>query len=259
MKVLCVGDTFGPAGRKIILEKIPELKKNNSADLVIVNGENASAGLGINDKHAQEFIDAGVDVITGGNHSFKQRTIVPLMDKLPIIRPANYEKNTPGRGYIVVEPYLKPRVAVINLIGTIFLNGSCSPFEKVDEILKDLDPTIKHIIVDMHAETSSEKRALAWYLDGRVSAVFGTHTHVPTADEEILPKGTFYITDVGMTGPYDSVIGVKKEQAIKRFLTQVSDRFEPAGGDPRFCAVLLEIDDQSAKTLSFTRINEKVS
>jgi hypothetical protein len=258
-RVLFSGDVFAKAGREVIAAKIPEYKKNRSIDLVVVNGENASNGLGINRKHVEALFDSGVDVITGGNHSFRHSDVYPILESNPqLLRPANYLKAAPGRGFCVIDTHSGP-FAVINLLGMAYMDASHSPFETVERIIREeLSRHVKMILVDMHAEASSEKRAMGWFLDGKVSAVVGSHTHVPTADAELLKEGTAYITDAGMTGPYDSVIGVRKDVAIDKFSKMKFQKFEPAKDDLRFSAVIIEIDSSTGRALTIEAIHEKL-
>lgn len=259
MKILFSGDVFGEAGRRAIAQKVPEYRQTHKVDFVICNGENVTHGQGIGAKDYLFLRNSGVNVVTGGNHSFKHRDIVPhLKEGIHLLRPANYLAKAPGRGYCVHTVYAGVTVAVINLVGRIFMEHSNSPFECIESILPDVKAKADIIIVDMHAETTSEKRAMGWFLDGKVSAVLGSHTHVQTADDEILPQGTAFITDVGMTGPYDSVIGVKKEIAINKFSAMEFQKFDPATGDIRFCAVVLDVDEGTGKARSIQRVQDKV-
>jgi len=227
MKILFVGDIMGSSGRKAFMEIAIPMKQRGEIDALIVNGENAAAGKGINPKMAAKFLEAGADVITLGDHTFDQRQIMPyLNEEERIIRPANFSPGTPGKGWVTVQTGRGP-LTVINLIGRVFLNPSDCPFRKADQILK-LAPKNQPIFVDMHAEATSEKMAMGWHLAGRVSAVVGTHTHVQTSDHRILDNHTAYLTDAGMTGSKDSVIGCEREAVLKRFLTGLPARFEPA-------------------------------
>jgi metallophosphoesterase (TIGR00282 family) len=234
--------------------------REHRIDLVLANGENAAAGFGITPALAEDLFDLGIDVLTTGNHVWDKREIVNYFESVDgdahgparrVLRPANYAQDLPGRG--IYEGKKKDvAYAVINLQGRIFMAANDDPFRTADRLLNQLKP--KAIFVDIHAEATSEKIALGWYLDGRVTAVIGTHTHIPTADERVLPKGTAYITDVGMTGPYEGVIGVNKEQIIGRFLNNMPVRFEPATGDVRLSAVLVESDDGTGRARSIQRI-----
>ena len=257
MKVLFVGDLIGKAGIKIFKKSLSKIKSNHQIDLCIVNGENSSsAGKGIALSDAENLIHMGVDVITMGNHTFFKNDIEKIFDNnMPVIRPANmFEKNS-GSGYILIDN-IRYTIAVINLLGQTYMNPVNSPFEAVDKILSEIEDKADVIIVDFHAEATSEKYALANYIDGRVSAVLGTHTHVQTADERILEQGTGYITDVGMTGPYDSVLGIKKDIAVKKFLYSSFIRFDIAEGLGMINGVILDIDEKTGKTISIERINE---
>jgi 2',3'-cyclic-nucleotide 2'-phosphodiesterase len=229
-------------GRRALATLLPKLRDEHQPDFVVVNGENAAGGVGITSKTAQEMLDMGVDAITLGNHAYRHRDVYDFLDREPrIIRPANFPKGSPGRGHTVVESN-GTRLGVINLSGQLFLEAVRSPFAEADALLAELRDSTDAVLVDMHAEATSEKVALGWYVDGRATAVVGTHTHVATADARVLPGGTAYITDVGMTGPRGGVIGVKKELAIERFLTLTQVRFETSPDDPWVNAVLVEAD-----------------
>ena len=243
MKVLFIGDIVGKPGRAGLAAAMPELRETHAPDLVIANGENVAGGLGITPKTAQEIYDVGVDVITLGNHTFRHREIYPYLDEQErIIRPANYMKSNPGKGFTVVEAG-GIRLGVINLSGTVQLRAARSPFPEVDSILEQLDGRADAFFVDFHAEVTSEKIAMGWHLDGRAAAVVGTHTHVPTADARVLPKGTAFISDVGMTGSRDSVLGVVWEQALESFRTQMPIRFTTAEENVWVNAVVVEVRD----------------
>jgi metallophosphoesterase (TIGR00282 family) len=238
VSVLFVGDVVGGIGRRTLLESLPILRERYRPTFVIVNGENVAGGLGITPKLADELIAAGIDAITLGNHTYHRREIYPYLDSQPrIVRPVNFLRSQPGHGVCVVERD-GVRLGVINLSGNLYLRAGRSAFTEIESALGELGQ-IEHIIVDMHAEATSEKVAMGWHLDGRVTAVVGTHTHVPTADARVLPNGTAYITDVGMTGPRGGVIGVKREQAIESLLTQMPVRFETSDEDPWLMAVLI--------------------
>jgi metallophosphoesterase (TIGR00282 family) len=231
MRVLFIGDVVGSPGRRGLERTMPALRDRYSPDLVIVNGENSAGGIGITEGTAEELFAAGADVITTGNHVYKHREVYGFLDRSDrVVRPANYPHRNPGRGHTVVEAGVR-RVAVINLSGAVHLKVARSPFAEVDSILDRLGGEADAVFVDFHAEVTSEKIAMGWYLDGRVTAVFGTHTHVPTADGRVLPGGTAYISDAGMTGSRAGVIGVKREQAIESFVTQMPVRFETAEDD----------------------------
>ena len=255
MRILFISDIFGKPGRSALMEKLPGLAAEMKADIVIANGENTASGAGITSKIAGKLLEGGVDVITTGNHVWRQRDIVEFLARSDrVLRPANYLDANPGRGWTVVEAG-GHAVAVINLSGSLYLDVPRSAFQVIDPVLRELPDDVKHIIVDFHGEATSEKIAMGYYLDGRVTAVIGTHTHVQTADEKILPGGTAYITDGGMTGPRDSVIGVKKEIIIKRFLTEMPVRFEVAEEDVWIEGVFIESDSDGRAT-AITRLQE---
>jgi len=236
--ILFVGDLVGSVGRRTLLECLPMLRERYEPTFVVVNGENVAGGLGITPKAARELFREGVDAVTLGNHAYHRREIYPYLDEEPrIVRPYNYLKGQPGRGACVVEKD-GLRLGVVNLSGNLFLKAGRSAFTEIDPALRELGE-VDHVLVDMHAEATSEKVALGWLLDGRVTAVVGTHTHVPTADGRVLPKGTAYITDVGMTGPRGGVIGVKREQAVESLVTQMPVRFETSEEDPWLMGVLV--------------------
>jgi len=255
VKILFVGDVFGTEGRRILRRGLRRLRREHAPDLVIVNGENAAAGAGLTPETAEEILHAGADAITTGNHVWDKKEIVPFLERHDrVLRPANYPDPAPGGGVCLVRTADGTSVAVINLMGRVFLNDVDDPFRALDAILAELDGRARVVVVDFHAEATSEKGAFACYADGRVTAVLGTHTHVPTADERVLPGGTAFITDVGMTGPWDSVIGMDKRVVLERFLTQRPLRLTPASGDVRLCAVLLEADPDSGRALAIRRI-----
>ena len=241
--ILFIGDVVGGLGRRTLLAMLPQLREELEPTFVVVNGENAAGGLGITPAIADELLAADVDAITLGNHAYHRREILPYLGANDrVVRPANYLRRHPGRGWTVVERD-GVRLGVTNLIGTVFLKAARSPFDEVETVLEALDGNADHVLVDLHAEATSEKVAMGWYLDGRVSAVIGTHTHVPTADERVLPGGTAYISDVGMTGPRGGVIGVKKEQAIKSLVDQIGVRFETSEDDPWLMGVLIRLGE----------------
>ena len=264
MNILFVGDIFGSAGRYIVREHLPHVLENNAVDLLIINGENAAGGFGITPSIAEELFDMGAHVITTGNHIWDKKEIFEYMT-VPadshgrgrrVIRPANYAEGTPGFGMYQGELGNGQRYAVINIQGRVFMSSCDDPFRKADELLGQIEREsgAKVIVIDVHGEATSEKVALGWYLDGRVTAVLGTHTHIPTADERILPEGTAYQTDVGMSGPYDSVIGVEKEQILQRFLTGMPGKFEAAKGNPKMCAALISCDGATGRAQYIQRI-----
>jgi 2',3'-cyclic-nucleotide 2'-phosphodiesterase len=261
LRILFVGDVFGQAGRRIVSEHLAPLIEQRGVNLVVVNAENAAGGFGVTPGIADELFDQGAHVLTTGNHVWDKREIIEYMQSVPaeshdrarrVLRPANYVAGTPGYGVYEGELASGQRYAVMNLQGRTFMASQEDPFRTVDSLLKKIQAKV--IFVDFHAEATSEKVALGWYLDGRVTAVIGTHTHVPTADERVLPGGTAYQTDVGMSGPFDSVIGVEKEQIIQRFLTGMPGKFEAAKGDPRMCAVIVECDGGTGRATSIQRI-----
>ncbi len=260
MNILFIGDIFGRPGRVIVKERLPELVRQHSIDLVIANCENAAAGFGITPALAEELFDLGIDVMTTGNHVWDKREIIEyfqMADGNPhsparrLLRPANFPSTLPGWGVYEGQKKGVP-YAVMNLQGRVFMGSSDDPYRFADKLLEQIKAKI--IFVDFHAEATSEKVAFGWYLDGRATVVVGTHTHIPTADETILTKGTAYITDVGMTGPYDSVIGVKKELVIEKFLNGMPSRFEAAAGDVRLCAVVVECDDDTGHAKRIERL-----
>lgn len=237
--ILFVGDLVGSLGRHTLLDCLPLLRERYEPTFVVVNGENVAGGLGITPKTAKQLLAAGVDAITLGNHAYHHREIYPYLDTEPrIVRPANYLRGQPGRGVCVVESPSGKRLGVVNLSGSLYLRPGRSAFVEIDGALRELGE-VDHILVDMHAEATSEKIALGWHLDGRVSAVVGTHTHIPTADARVLPGGTAYITDVGMTGPRGGVIGVKRELALEAMITQMPVRFQTSEEDPWLNGVVI--------------------
>ena len=253
MRILMIGDVIGHPGRNAIASLVPGLRSELQLDMVIANGENTAGGFGITPDTARELIDSDVDVITSGNHIWKQKEIIPFInEEWPLLRPANYPNGVPGRGYIRLG-----ETVVISLMGRVFMSAIDCPFRTVDQLLKEIngmDPP-KAIIVDFHAEATSEKQAMGWYLDGRVSAVLGTHTHVATADARILPKGTAFVTDVGMTGPYNSVIGSEIGGVLAGFLTQMPRRLTVASGPVILNSVMVEIDEQRRVATEICRID----
>ena len=256
-RILFIGDVFGQPGRRILKQTLPDLVEEYAPDLVLANGENAAGGFGITPALVEELLAMGIAVLTSGNHIWDKKEILPyLADHADgrLLRPANYPGPSPGHGLYVGSTRSEINYAVINLQGRIFMPPIDCPFQTVDKLLEQIGDEVQIRIVDMHAEATSEKLALGWYLDGRVTAVVGTHTHVPTADEMVLPRGTAYITDLGMTGPYDSVIGVEKRAVIEKFLSQVPARFDVAKGDVRLSAVLIEANPENGRALSIQRI-----
>lgn len=240
MKLLFVGDVVGGSGRRALRALLPGLRDRHQPDFVVVNGENAAGGVGINEKTAREIFESGADAITLGNHAYRHREVYAYLDNEErIVRPANYPKGSPGRGYTVVE-HDGVRLGVVNLSGLVAMTAARSPFGEIDVILSDLRGRVDYVLLDFHAEATSEAVAMGWHVDGRVTACVGTHTHIPTADGRVLPGGTAFITDVGMTGPRGGVIGVKREQALERFVKMTNVRFETSDEDPWLMAVLIE-------------------
>ena len=255
VKLLFIGDVIGKPGRQALSNELHRLVDRYMVDLVIANGENAAGGFGITEETARDLYRCGIHLLTSGNHVWDKKDALDFIKREEmLLRPANYPEGTPGRGSTVITTAGGIKVAVLNLEGRVFMNNLDCPFRVADREIELLKRETPIIFVDFHAEATSEKAALGWYLDGRASAVVGTHTHVQTADERILTGGTAYITDVGMTGSYDSVIGVRKEEAISRFLTQLPAKFEVAKKDIRLNAVVIEVDEQSGKALRIERI-----
>ena len=258
MNILLCGDIVGRSGRKVLEDKLPTLIKNKNIDFVIINGENAANGFGITKKICKEFYALGVDVITSGNHIWDQKEIIEHIETdKRLLRPCNFPNSTPGMGYGAYELKNGSRIVVINVMCRLFMDMVDDPFRSIDEILVYLDNNFEECIkiVDIHGESTSEKMALAHYLDGRVSAVVGTHTHIPTADSHLLEKGTFYQTDLGICGDYDSVIGMKKNISIKRFTNKhLKTRLETAEGEGTLCGILIEIDEKSKTVRNFDQI-----
>lgn len=255
MRLLMIGDIVGRSGRRAVKVNVNGLKREFDLDLVIANGENAAGGKGITRELAQELFSSGVDVLTMGNHVWNKKEAFDYINReTRIVRPANYPPGTPGLGANVYDTRRKVKVAVINLAGRVFLQALDCPFRKADELVAKMKEKARVVVVDFHAEATSEKVAMGWYLAGRVSAVVGTHTHVQTADENVLPGGTAYITDLGMTGAWNSVIGVKKEIIINKFVTQIPQHFEVASGPYQFNGVVIDIDEETGEASSIRRI-----
>jgi metallophosphoesterase (TIGR00282 family) len=255
MKVLCIGDIMGEPGRRAVARAMPRLVAQRDIDVVIGNGENVAGGFGITPELAEELFDLGLSVITTGNHAWDKKEVLDYFPRQSrLLRPANYPAGVPGNGSVVVETAGGERLAVLQLMGRAYMPTLDCPFQVARREVPKLKQETHAVIVDMHAEATSEKMAMGHYLDGEVTAVVGTHTHVQTADDQILPKGTAYITDIGMTGPIHSVIGVKKELAIGKFLTGMPRRFEVASGPAVFCALLLELDGRLGKAIALERI-----
>lgn len=254
MNILLIGDIYGKTGRQAVAKHVSVLKKEYALDMIIANGENAAGGSGITKKVLTEIYDAGINVVTSGNHIWDKKEIFEFIDdETTLVRPANYPPGLPGQGYCVFQVKNK-KIGVMNLLGRSFMPALDCPFRKADEILAILVNQCDYIILDFHAETTSEKLAMAWYLDGRVQCIVGTHTHVQTADERILPNGTAYITDLGMTGPWNSILGVDKEPVIKKFLTGLPVRFEPAKGPHVFCGIIVNINETTKQATQIQRI-----
>ncbi len=260
MNILFVGDVFGSAGRRIVGEHLGHVIETHAIDLCVMNGENAAGGFGITPSIADELFDLGAEVITTGNHFWDKKELLDYL-KVPadshgrqrrILRPANFAPTTPGFGVYEGVTVGGEAYAVVNLQGRVFMQQNDDPFRKADELLKTVKAKV--IFVDFHAEATSEKVALGWYLDGRVTALLGTHTHIPTADERVLPQGTAYQTDVGMSGPYDSVIGVEYEAVVQKFLTGQPAKFEAAKGNPKMCATVVQCDSRTGKALGIRRV-----
>ena len=250
-----IGDVVAKPGRNAVLERLQDIREQNSVDLAIMNAENVTGGFSISPPHAERLFAAGIDVMTSGNHIFDKKEIVPYIEKQGrLLRPANYPPNTPGRG-LWTGQVNGVSVAVVNLLGRVFMPPSDDPFRVADSVLDSLSPDIRVRIVDMHAEATSEKVAMGWYLDGRVSAVLGTHTHVQTADEAILPNGTAYLTDIGMTGSYAGVIGMSKGDVISRFTSVTFRRAEHSKGQVRICAAIVDIDEETGRAREIQRLN----
>ncbi|MFO7568653.1 MAG: TIGR00282 family metallophosphoesterase [Smithellaceae bacterium] len=259
MKILFIGDIIGKPGRVAVKELLPSLIALQSIDLVIANCENAAAGFGITRDIVEELFAAHIDILTSGNHVWDKKDVVEYIDDYEtLLRPANYPSCVPGAGSVLFPTPAGDYVGVLNLAGRIFMQPIDCPFVCAKNEVARLKARTNVIIVDVHAEATSEKKALGWYLDGDVSAVLGTHTHVQTADNEVLPKGTAYISDVGMTGPFDSVIGIKKEAIIERFLTQIPNRFEVAKNDVRLQGVVMDIDAQSGRAQAIERVSVRL-
>ena len=255
MRILVIGDIVGKPGRKAVSQLVTPLREEYGFDLVVANGENAAGGLGMTPDTAHEMLDSGIDVLTSGNHIWAQKEIIPYLDEdVPVLRPLNYPPTVPGRGYL-----LKNKVLVVNLIGRTFMTNYDCPFRAMDALLEKLSAKSKITIVDFHAEATSEKVAMGRYLDGRVSAVLGTHTHVGTIDARILPGGTAYVTDIGMTGPDDSIIGDDPEAVIQRFLTMMPHHLSVGRGKPVFNAIMVEVDEKSRKATSIERIMRELA
>lgn len=254
MRILFIGDIVGSPGRRIVIERLQDIVANEEIDLVIANGENAASGFGITPRLCEELLSAGIEVLSGGNHIWDRKEILDFIPREPrLLRPANFPAASPGSGLFCGMSRIGIPYAVLCLQGRIFMVANDDPFSVADRELARVPPETRIIVVDIHAEATSEKRAMGWYLDGRVSAVIGTHTHVASADDQILPGGTAYVTDVGMTGPHDSIIGMEKGAVIKRFLDGMPIRYEVASGDIQMNALFVEVDSVSGRAVSVAR------
>jgi len=256
LNILVVGDVVGKSGRRVLLSNLPTLRVEQQIDFVVVNAENAAAGFGITRVIADELLAQDIDVLTSGNHIWDKREALDFIDQEPrLLRPHNFPEGTPGSGWVEVDSEIGVRIGVLNTMGTVFMHpGLDCPFRCADKALKNIPADLKVILVDFHAEATSEKQAMGWYLDGRVTAVVGSHTHVPTADEKILPQGTAYISDLGMTGCYDSVIGMNKEKVLRRMVQKLPERFEVAAGPATLCGVIIDVDPETGRSRAIRRI-----
>ncbi len=254
MLVLAIGDIIGQPGRKAVSEILPQLRQQYRPDIIIANAENAAGGFGLTSAIAQELIEVGVHVLTSGNHIWAQKDIIPELDSgIPVLRPLNYPPGVPGKGYIITE-----QTMVVNLMGRTFMNDIDCPFQAMDRLLEEIKDRPPVVIVDFHAEATSEKMAMGRYLDGRVSAVLGTHTHVGTIDAQILANGTAYVTDIGMTGPADSIIGDDPESVLRRFLTGMPHHLSVGKGKPVLNAILVDVDQSSGRAINIERISRQL-
>jgi metallophosphoesterase (TIGR00282 family) len=256
INLLCIGDVVGKPGRFVLSQALAGLIKQHDIHCVICNGENAAGGSGFTPQLYEKFKRYGVDLITLGDHIYRRQEIIPVLETSDrMVRPANYPVGSPGRLFATYETKAGPSVAVISLMGRLYMKPpSDCPFRAADKVLTSIPPAVKIIVVDMHAEATSEKIAMGWHLDGRVSVVFGTHTHVPTADERVLPGGTAYISDLGMTGPYDSVLGRRKDRVIRTMITNLPNPFDVAIGDIRLCGVIVKVDGATGKAVHIERV-----
>lgn len=256
MNLLFIGDVVGKAGRRVILHHLPGLRREYTLDVVVANVENAAAGFGITEKIVHELLECGVDIMSNGNHAWDKKEALEFIEREPrLLRPHNYPDGTPGTGWALHTTAAGMRLGVLNIMGTVFMHPTLNdPFRCLDQALAQHAGEADAILLDFHGEATSEKMAMGWYADGRVSAVVGTHTHVPTADERILPGGSGYISDVGMSGCYDSVIGMNKEKSLKRFIQKLPQRSEVADGAASLCAVLITIDDHSGRCSAIERL-----
>lgn len=254
MRLLFLGDVVGEGGCNFLMKKLPEYKRNNKIDVCIANGENSAQGNGVTPKSIEMMLDSGVDMVTLGNHTYKRIEIMEYLERdVPVVRPFNYPSGAPGKGVGIIDKG-RYRLAVVNMLGTVYSEPLGNPFNEMEKALKETDGC-KTVIVDFHAEATAEKRAMGFFLDGKVTAVLGTHTHVQTADEQLLPKGTAYITDVGMTGPVQSVLGIEPELTIKKFRSNLPVRFQNAGGEYSMNGCIIEIDEKTGKSVSIERVD----
>lgn len=259
MNILFIGDIVGKPGREVVKDLLPGLKKEFAIDFIIANAENAAGGSGITPKVCSELLDSGIDALTSGDHVWKRREVFQIIESQPgLLRPLNFPKGSPGSGSGIFKTRKGIGIGLINVLGRVFMQALDCPFKTTREEIDRLSKETNIIIVDIHAEATSEKVALGWYLDGLATAVLGTHTHIQTADERLLPQGTAYITDVGMSGPFDSVIGRRVEDVLQRFLTQIPTRFEVASQNIQLQGVLLEIDEKKGKARSIRRIQRRL-
>ncbi len=254
--LLCIGDVVGRPGRSVFSQAVPRLVKEHAVDCVIANLENAAAGSGLTEGLYAKFLRYGVNLITMGDHIYRRKELVPVLEQSDnIVRPANYPSTAAGREFAIYQTERGPAVAVVSVMGRLFMRPPCDcPFRAIDRVLKKIPQEIKIIVVDMHAEATSEKIAMGWHLNGRVSVVFGTHTHVPTADEGILSEGTAYITDLGMTGPYDGVLGRLKDRVLKSLITGMPSPFDVATDDVRLCGILVKLDSETGRACHIERV-----
>ena len=257
MRILFLGDVVGRGARRALRQRVRAIRAAEGVDFVIANGENAAGGKGLDPDSAEELLDGGVDVITSGNHIWQHASIVPFLERESrLIRPANFAVGSPGRGWTIQTTARGVRVGVVNLIGRVFMGAYDCPFRAADAALQEIGKEADAVVVDMHAETTSEKTAMGWYLAGRVAMVVGSHTHVQTADERVLPGGTAYLTDAGMCGPADSVIGMRKEEVLRRFLSQRPERFEVAKGPILLQGAIAEVDEAKGRATEIKRLRE---
>lgn len=257
MKILFIGDIVGAPGRLAVEKLLPKIKKDEKIDFTLANAENVAGGVGITPKTAQDLFNLGVDILTAGDHIWDRKEVLDIVAHPYFLRPANLSEQALGKGYCIISKS-GLKLGAVSLQGRVFMRPVDCPFNAIKKIIPLIQKETPNIIVDVHAEASSEKRALGWFLDGQVSAILGTHTHIQTADEEVLPQGSAYITDVGMSGPCDSVIGRNKEKVIETFITGMPARFEIATGDIQLQGVIIEIDNSTGKALSIKRVKEKL-